>query len=217
MLRQLPPPVRGRLRALSYAPRLSRRRVPTDRDYIERFAASHAGLIQGRVLTTRTPALAYRFGHNVTRIDVLDDDPFNDDVTLLADLSEAGSLPPGVFDCVILDQVLQREADRVVAVENAWRSVAPGGALLAAVPVLRALHSSRDLDSEYIMAAGLKQILARGCPNSDVEFTLYGKVLTEAARLMIVAPAESSAVELDARNRDSPVVSCALVMKRVHA
>ncbi len=218
VLRQLPPRVRDRLKVLGRVPRLSLRRVPTDRDYVERFVASQAGVVRGRVLATRTPTLARRFGRDVTRIDVLDSDPFNDEVTILADLAEAGTLPQEAFDCVILVHALQRGANFDIAIENAWRSVAPGGALLVTVPALRAIDSSRQhLDSGYITPASLEQVVARGCPSGDVEFNLYGKLLTATPRLMIVAMDELCPVELDGRDRDNPVVACARVMKRAHA
>jgi SAM-dependent methyltransferase len=167
----LPPPVKARLRRLAPigAGSGARRGTPVDGSSVDRFVEQHAGVVRGRVLEAETPELARRYGHDVERIDVLDVDAYNDEATVLADLEDPGSLPEAAFDCVLLDNVLERATNAEVAVSNAWRSVAEGGALLLSVP----------------QTAGLREIIETSCPGGDVEIEELGSSL--AAALPMVA------------------------------
>ena len=89
------------------------RGMPVDRVYIERFLERHAADIRGRVLEVEDAEYTRTCGGTrVTTSDVLDVDPANERATVVADLGEAGSLPPERFDCAIVTQTLQYMSNR---------------------------------------------------------------------------------------------------------
>ena len=237
LLLALPPPMKARLRAWRGRALVARathpvrwgslrrltpigagsgaqRGTPIDRYYVDRFVQQRAGLVRGRVLEAETYELARRHGREVEHVDVLDVDAYNDDATLLADLGDAGSLPEAAFDCVLLDQVLARVANVDVAVSNAWRSVAVGGALLLSVPTIRAVDGDSGRDAWRMLPAGLQSTVEARCPGGDVEVEGFGNVLAATALLMGVAAEELSPSELEHRDPEHPVVACACVVKR---
>jgi hypothetical protein len=240
MLLALPPPVKDRLRTWRGMPLVSRavhpvrwgnlRRVspigtrsgaqrgtPIDLHYVDRFVQQRGGFVRGRVLEAETAERTHRYGRDVERVDVLDVDAYNDDVTLLVDLADAGSLPEAAFDCVLLVHVLTRVTNVDVALSNAWGSVARGGALLVSVPTVRAVDttdSGRGVDTWRMLPAGLQEILESRCPDGDVDVEGFGNVLAATALLMGVAAEELRSSELDHHDPDHPVVACACVVKR---
>jgi SAM-dependent methyltransferase len=110
---------------------------PIDRYYIERFLASHAADIRGRVLEVKDAAYTQRFGGDrVTRSDVLDLNEANTNATLIIDLNDAAALPSDGFDCIILTQTLQYVFDLASVIANLHRCLAPGGVLLLTVPAI---------------------------------------------------------------------------------
>jgi len=196
----------------------AQRGTPIDLYYVDRFVQQRAEFVRGRVLEAETAELAHRYGRDVERVDVLDVDAYNDNATLLADLADAGSLPEAAFDCVLLVHALARVANVDVAVSNAWRSVALGGALLVTVPTVRAVDttgSGRGVDTWRMLPAGLEEILESGCPDGDVDVDGFGNVLAATALLMGVAAEELRPSELDHNDPDHSVVACACVVKRV--
>ena len=112
------------------------RGTPIDRYYIGRFLEAHAADVRGRVLEVKSSDYTRRFDRGVVRADVLDIDPKNEQATIVADLTAADHVPAGLFDCFILTQTLQFIYDAPAAVRHAHRLLAPGGALLATVPVV---------------------------------------------------------------------------------
>ena len=115
--------------------------------------------LHGDVLEERRPLHAERFGGSeVTAVHVVDAGPYNRWVTHLADLGEQGALPAERFDCVILPNALDT-ADPATVVGNGWRSLRPGGVLLA------------GYGGEW---APLAAEIGRSCPGHDVEVIAIG-------------------------------------------
>lgn len=174
------------------------RGTPIDRYYIEKFLARHANDVRGRVLEVRDSRYTARFGHDeVVSSDVLDIDPRNVEATIVADLAEAASLPPGRFDCFILAQTLQYVADPKVALGNALGTLKEQGVLLLTVPTISridpALHA---IDRWRLSAAGLETLLTAVVPPLSFAVTSVGNVLTASAFIMGLAAEELSAREL---------------------
>lgn len=110
---------------------------PIDRYYIERFLASHAADVRGRVLEVKDAAYTKRFGGDrVTRSEVLDLNAANPNATLIMDLNDAAALPSDGFDCIILTQTLQYVFDLTSVIANLHRALAPGGVLLLTAPAI---------------------------------------------------------------------------------
>jgi SAM-dependent methyltransferase len=185
-----------------------------DRYYIDRFVESCADDIRGRVLEVADPRYAGAHSDGITRIDVLDVDPRNPAATVVADLDDAGSLPVGVYDCVVLTQTLQYTADPRLALANIWASLVEGGVLLLSVPACsRVDRGLRDRDSWRVTPVGLSRLLTASCPGADMRVAGYGNVLTCAAFLFGLAAEELRPTELDVVDEAFPLVTCARVAK----
>ena len=188
---------------------------PVDLFHVHRFLERHSADVRGAVLEVKDSAYTDRFGGQaVTGRDVLDIDAANDLATIVGDLSELGSLPSERFDCFILTETLQLVPDLYAAVQNAWRSLAPGGVLLITVPTLSRIDpQSRDVDSWRLTPTGLGRVVARSCPGAEVQIEGYGNVLMAIAFLLGLATKDLREEELLASDPDFPIGTCARVAK----
>jgi SAM-dependent methyltransferase len=191
------------------------RGTPVDRYYIERFLAERAQDIRGNVLEVGQAHYARAFrDSNPTRVEIVDIDTRNSEATIIADLSEPDSLPPGRFDCFILTQTLQRVADLDEALRNAWQSLAGGGVLLLSVPgITRSDPVHVAADRWRLTPSGLDTLLARTCLDGRSEVVGYGNLSTALAFLMGLAAEELEESELGETDPHFTVSVCARVKK----
>ena len=190
------------------------RGTPIDRVYLDHFFTIFAGDITGAVLEVKDPMFTNRFGRAVERIDLLDIDPRNPAVTLLADLAEAGSLPPEEYDCIIVPQTLQYVSEPATAIANAWQALRPGGVVLVTVPALAPADPDlAGLDRWRFTPRGLGSLFERSCPGADVTVLGFGSLVTSIAFLHGLAAEELDASELDARDDRYPILACARVQR----
>lgn len=114
------------------------RGTPLDRWYIERFLAQHREAIRGSVLEVGDPKYTAQFGQGrVSTATIVDVDSANPQATLIADLTEPGSLAVEAYDCVILTEVLHLVASPGLCIENCGAALRGGGSLLVTVPALK--------------------------------------------------------------------------------
>lgn len=185
-----------------------------DRRYITAFFAGHADDIHGRVLEVKEPEFSAPFGHDVSRLDLVDIDRRNEAATIVADLSEPGSLPPNVFDCAVVPQTLQHVADPAAAVANLWQSLAAGGVLLISVPATSRVDPKyRAAESWRFLPPGLRTLLQRNCATEEITVVSYGNVLTSVGFLLGLSAEELQTEELDAQDPDFPLVTCGRARK----
>ena len=191
------------------------RGTPIDRVYIDGFLARHAADIRGDVLELRDSGYTDRFGGAaVTGRHVLDVDPANPAATIVADLSEPGSLPRGHFDCFILTQTLQYVGDPVAALENAWGVLAPGGVLLLTVPTIARVDWPDGLEDLWRWTpAGLRRLVASAMPAGEADVEGHGNLLAATAFLMGLAAEELTREELEVFDPLYVVVAAARVAK----
>src|SRR5262249_27558042 len=97
------------------------RGTAVDRYYIEGFLEHHKQDIHGRVLEVKDRSYTQRFGVGVEVSDVLDIDPNNPQANVVADLSQAHSIPSNFYECFILTQTLQLIYDVRAAIFHAHR------------------------------------------------------------------------------------------------
>ena len=197
----------------------SDRGSPIDRVYIERFLASHAADIRGRVLEMQSDAYTRRFGGAaVERADVLDIDPHNSRATLVADLTVAQQLPAEAFDTIILTQTLQLIYDLDAAVATLHRALKPGGVLLCTVCGVSSVGRGEREDEQWCWSftpLSLQRLLGHRFTPSNVSCQAYGNVLTAIAFLEGVAAAELAEHEYDPVDPAYPVVVAARAVKSV--
>ncbi len=171
---------------------------PIDRYYIERFLASNASAIRGKVLEIGHNTYTRRYGAGVTHNDVLHVDAGHPHVTIVADLTDAGHLPGDTYDAILFVQTLHLIFDMGSVIQTLHRMLRPGGVLLATFPGISnidpgewgdqwcwslTVHSARRLFGEYFGG----QVAVEG----------HGNVLAAIAFLHGLAAAEFQPRELD--------------------
>ena len=189
------------------------RGTPIDRVYIEQFLAGHRDDIDGRVLEVKDARYTERFGAgNAITSTVVDVDADNPEADIVADLCEPECLPAEAFDCFIFVQTLQLLTDPFTAIDNAWKSLAPGGVMLITVPTVS--RSSRwGSDFWRWTPDGLKIFLAARMPGANIEVEGYGSLVTCVAFLLGLATKELNADELGARDNAFTLLASARVQK----
>jgi SAM-dependent methyltransferase len=192
------------------------RGLPIDRYYIEGWLARQAFAVRGEALEVRGPEYAERFGGaNVTKVHVVDIDAANPKATIVADLTEVGSLPAEAYDTIVMTQTLHVTADDESGFLNLWQALRPGGTILFSGPCVgRIDHELAEYDSWRYTPNGLRRRLAKLLPDAAVAVEGHGNVLAGAAYLYGIAVQELTPAELDVRDPSFPIVVCAKIDKR---
>lgn len=172
---------------------------PIDRYYIERFLERYARDIRGRVLEIGEPTYTRRFGGAaVSRIDVLHVAEGNPEATIVDDLAAGTRIPSATFDCVLLIQTLHLIFDVRAALQTIYRSLTPGGVVLATFPGLSPI--SRDVwrESWYwgFTELSARRLFTERFPEGGVTIETSGNVLTTTAFLYGLAASELTRDEL---------------------
>lgn len=194
------------------------RGTPVDRFFIDRFLTQHEADIAGHVLEVGSPEYASSVGRaRVQRVDVLDIDPSNSEATIIADLSEQGSIPSRRFDCFVLTQTLQYVSDVGTAVRNAVDALVPGGVLLLSVPMTSRLDPTSGFRNDLwrFTPGGLELILKESAADAESRVTSFGNVLTTVAFSLGLSAEELREDELLFVDEAFPMVLCARVQRRV--
>jgi SAM-dependent methyltransferase len=190
------------------------RGTPIDRWYIAAFLERHRADIRGRVLEVKDSSYTDRFGTGVTRADVLDIDELNPRATAVADLSAAGTLPSGAFDCFVLTQTLQYVSDPVSAVAHVHRVLAPGGVVLASLPsIIRVESPVRVVDRWRFTEASCRDLFAPAFGADRIEISTGGNVAAAVGFLLGMAAEELGRPRLDRLDPDFPVVALVRAVK----
>jgi SAM-dependent methyltransferase len=175
------------------------RGTPIDRYYIEQFLEQNRQDIHGRVLEVGERSYTDRFGADVERVDVLDNNPANPQATLFVDLEAAETLPANQFDCLVFTQVLQFVFHLRPCLEQLHRSLRHGGVLLATVPCVSRIDPTYGSEKDYwrFTAAACKLLFGEVFGADQVRVVPYGNVLVSIAFLAGVATEELSPQELN--------------------
>jgi SAM-dependent methyltransferase len=180
---------------------------PVDRYYIERALGDYAELVRGRVLEVCGRDYTSSFGaEKVVCSDVLDIDPLNPLATIVGDLGVVDALPQGAFDCIVLTQTLHLIYNLDNAMENLYRALAPGGALLITVPGISPIV--RNWISIWYWAfteLSLKTLLISRFDESNVQVQSYGNVFAAISFLTGLSLEEVGTEKLDFKDESYPV------------
>jgi len=180
------------------------RGTPIDRYYIENFLRRCEGDVSGRVLEVGDASYTRRFGgERVTRSDVLHTPPGGTSATIVGDLASGEGIPRGVFDCIILTQVLPFLFDVRAAVANIHAALRPGGVVLASVPCISQISQfdmERWGDFWRFTSLSARRLFDEAFVGGKVEVAAYGNALAATAFLQGMAMEELTAQELDFRD-----------------
>lgn len=195
------------------------RGLPIDRYYIEGFLERRAGDIRGRVLEIGDSTYTRKYGGGRVEVsDVLHAAAGNPKATFVADLTSAGTVPNGAFDCVILTQTLPFIYDVRAAVQELYRILKPGGVVLATVPGISPIIR-KDMaawgDYWRFTSLSARRLFEHVFPIGGVEVEAHGNVMTAVAFLHGLASRELSQHELDHGDPDYEVLITIRAVKPV--
>lgn len=194
------------------------RGTPIDRYYMEHFLEEHRRDIRGHVLEVEDNAYTNRFGTGVERSDVLDINPANPHATLIADLSSADAIPADTFDCVILTQTLQYIYQTPAAIKQVYRSLRPGGVLLATVPgICRMDPDFPGKDYWRFTLDSCTALFGEVFGKEHITLRSYGNVLTAISCLAGIAYEELSSRELESLDPNYPVLIAVRAVKPIES
>jgi SAM-dependent methyltransferase len=181
---------------------------PIDRYFIEGFLQQHAADIAGNVLEVKDPNYTRTFGTGVTGVEVVDIAPDNPDATLVADLAVPGSLPEDRFDCFILTQTVHIVYEAEEVVRNAFRTLRPGGVVLATLPCLSRIDYESGLEGDYwrFTPASARRLFEGIFGHGNAEVEAWGNVLACTAFLQGLAVEDLDPEELDHRDPYFPLL-----------
>jgi SAM-dependent methyltransferase len=194
------------------------RGTPIDRVYIDRFLASHAVDIQGRILEVGGDDYSRKYGSaaKLKSSDVLHVTGGNPRATIIADLAHAPHIPDGAFDCIILTQVLHLIFDFRSAVHTLHRILGPGGIVLATFPGISQVSRAEWKESWYwSFTERSAELTFAQCGFGDhVDVEYHGNVLTSIAFLHGLAAEELSEDELNRRDPQYQMLVCVRAVKQ---
>ena len=185
------------------------RGTPIDRYYIEQFLKNNSQLIQGRFLEVGDDSYIKKFGHNISKAEVLHIDQSNPKATIIGDLTNQESLPKAVMDGFICTQTLNFIYEFKTAIQGIHRVLKPGGVALVTVAGLCQI-SQYDMDrwgdywrfTNLSIGKAFKDVF--GVDN--VEVTTYGNVLSAVSLMEGIAAEELTAQELDYQDKVYQIV-----------
>lgn len=183
---------------------------PIDRYYIAQFLDANESLVQGRVLEIGGNDYTLQFGGaRVVRSEVLNVNAGVPNTDFVADLAQGEGVPDAAFDCVILTQTLHLIYDVSAAIRTLHRVLKPGGTLLLTVPGTISQIEDGEWRSRWYWGftrLSLERLFAGAFPNSRIEMTEYGNVLTSIAFLEGLVAEEFTAAELGYRDELYPLL-----------
>ena len=187
---------------------------PIDRHYIETFLAAQGSLITGAVLEIGERVYTEKFGHDVSRSDMLHVDQV-DGATYVADLTDAPEVPSDSYDCVILTQTLHLIFDMDAAVRTIERILKPGGVLLCTVPGISQVADGDWNKTWYwsLTPRAAERLLSAHFPAGNIDVHAFGNVLSATAFLQGLADRDLRPKELAVVDPEYPVIVTVVARK----
>ncbi len=173
---------------------------PVDRYYIETFLEANAQVIRGTVFEIGDNTYTMRFGGDrVEKSVVLHASESAHWATYIGDLTDAPDIPTASLDCVILTQTLQLIYDLRAALATVYRTLKPGGVLLATFPGITQIADEDWNDTWHwgLTRASAEALLRETFgPEAEIKIEHFGNVLTSIAFLEGLAEEELTREEL---------------------
>jgi SAM-dependent methyltransferase len=194
------------------------RGVQIPRYFFDRWIYSHADSIRGHVAEIGSPQYVKRVGGSkVTRIEVVDIDPENPQATIVADLSQANSIPDNSFDCFVVPFTFHIIYDIKSALYHSIRVLKPGGILLANFAGYGYLPAEAPPDRWkrywHFTAPYVRTVLEELVPPDRIEMDVYGNVFSVFAFCMGFSVAELTEKEINFKDERFPLLICVKVVK----
>jgi glycosyltransferase involved in cell wall biosynthesis/peptidoglycan/xylan/chitin deacetylase (PgdA/CDA1 family) len=191
------------------------RGLPVDRYYIASFLERCREDIRGHVLEVKEATYTRTYGSGVDALDIVDIAADNPAANVIADLAEVGSLPPARYDCFVLTQTIHIIYGVREVLQNAFRSLKPGGVLLATLPCVSRLDYESGLEGDFwrFTPASARRLFGEVFGTENVEVEAHGNVLVSCGFLLGLAAEEFRREELDHNDPYFPLLLCIRAVK----
>ncbi len=181
---------------------------PIDHYYIKKFLRQNRDCITGTVLEVAESRYSKKFGHDISRFEILHAVAGNSQATLVADLAQPDSLPSTTIDCFICTQTFNFIYEVEPAVKGAHQLLKPGGTLLATVSGISQI-SRYDMDrwGDYwrFTPASTEKLFAEVFGKKNVTIEAFGNCLIAKAFLDGRSHREFTNKELNHHDPDYPL------------
>ena len=218
--RQLKPVRWGNLRRISPVSTLfgTDRGRPIDRYYIESFLQKHSADVRGSVLEIGDPTYTLKYGgERVTHSHVLHVTADNPQATIVGNLETGQGISDSAFDCIILTQTLLFIYDIHAAINNCYKALRSGGALLATFPgISQVVRYDMDRWGDYwrFTDASARKLFGIIFGPEKITVETHGNVLIASAFLHGLATSELKPYELDFNDPDYQVIITVRAVKK---
>lgn len=189
------------------------RGLPVHRHYIDLFLTEFAADIRGDCLEFQDRTYLDKFsGPQVRARDVIHLDESNPHATLIADITKPAAMPRHRYDCIICTHVLHSIFDLHAALDGLYRSLRPGGVLLAAVPHISMCDEGFE---EYwrFTPLGLRTLMAKAFGDDHVTVRAYGNSIVAAGELRGMVSDEFTDAELHTHDARFATEICGRAVK----
>jgi glycosyltransferase involved in cell wall biosynthesis/SAM-dependent methyltransferase len=194
------------------------RGLPIDRYYVEAFLAERSADIRGRALEIGDASYCRRLG-KVAHQDVLHVDANATGATITGDLSQAGVLPLGAFDCMVITQTLHLIYDMRAAISEMYKALKPGGVLLLTSPGISRIDRGDWKDTWYwaLTEASIRRLFAEAFGDENCKVGAHGNVYAASCFLQGLALEEVDRKKLDVLDPGFPVILTVRARKAVQS
>lgn len=152
------------------------RGTPIDRIYIDQFLLENSNLITGRCLEVVDATYTKKFGTNVTKSEIIDNDKKSKIATIIADLRDMKGVASNSFDCVLITHTFGMIYDFEVAIKECERILKPGGYLLVTMSCFSPIYTNDDANFWRFTPASAKKSFGKFF--KDLTVKTYGNCLT---------------------------------------
>lgn len=197
--------------------------TPIVRYYWAHFLDRHRRDIAGRGLEIGTTATIRAYGGNALRqADAIDLTPCSPEVTVVADLSRAESVPSNTYDCFVNQFTMHVVYDVEAALYHSIRMLKPGGVLLANFSCID-YYFARGLDMGtgrplwmfwWYTPIQVENLIRRvGLSDEDYSLTTYGNLFARVAYQMRMPAEAVPAGKLELVQPGFPLIICVRIKK----
>lgn len=193
------------------------------RYYWDHYLNKYQADIRGRGLEIGTTYTINRFGGQaLTHADAIDISAHSPEVTVVADLSRADSVPADTYDCFVNQFTMHVIYNVEAALYHSLRILKPGGVLLINFSCVDYYFpDGLDLGMgaplflyHCFTPIGVENMLRRvGVTEVDYELKTYGNLFTRIAYQMNMPAEELTSDELQHQDLHYPVLICVRIVK----
>lgn len=189
---------------------------PLDRFYIEKFLENNREDVRGVCLELLNNEYTKKYGCNkVYESVILDIEKKNTKATLISDLRNLKEVKDNTFDCIILTQVLQFIDDIDSAILECYRTLKPGGVLLATMPSISRIDCTSGEVGDYwrFTTASANYLFGKKFKKENTFISSQGNAKTGLYFYAGLAVEDTSRKLLSVNDKNFPLIITVRVIK----